>query len=108
MLLRQREPIFSCYFSSSSSNPKQAYNRPHLPALQHTSVASCILCIKSYSNFVHFDPDTPKVEGLRLAKQEDYLFLFYRDYWVNSPVRFVCFRADGEKGCSRGDFIFIL
>ncbi|CAD7952012.1 unnamed protein product [Amoebophrya sp. A120] len=27
-----------------------------------------------------------KVEGLRLARQEDYLFLFYRDYWVNGMM----------------------
>ncbi|CAD7973900.1 unnamed protein product, partial [Amoebophrya sp. A120] len=57
MLFRQRRAIFSCYFSSSSCNPKQAYNRPHLPALQRTYLGSCILCITDYFNFDDFKPD---------------------------------------------------
>ncbi|CAD7950856.1 unnamed protein product [Amoebophrya sp. A120] len=50
MLFKQRRAILSCYCSSSRYNPKQAYNRSHLPALQHTHSASCILCITNLSS----------------------------------------------------------
>ncbi len=58
MLFEQTGLLLSCYLSSPIAHPKQAYNRPQLPALQDRHFASSILCITNYFNFDDFNPDS--------------------------------------------------